>query len=146
MSTNAGTLLWNRRRITLLPGETGITDVDTGLRQPQLAFGNSSIDEPPLGISGTAPPVPGTTPASRVEVIPQAPLSPWLSITHSEPWFNTVTGTVFVTFKITSEIPLEINVLFWDPHTAVGPGQADTYNAPPLLAEPGPVPIVNPVG
>lgn len=125
MSTKAGTLLWNRRRLLLVEGTT---DVDTGLRQPQQAFGASSIDEPPLGIAGIAPPPPGTLPASRVQVIPLAPTTVWGAITHSEPWLNTATGTVFVTFVNSNEGSLDINVLFWDPHTSIGPGKADTYN------------------
>lgn len=126
MSTNAGNLLWNRQRITLAPG---VTDIDTGLTQVQLGFGESSVNEPPLGVSAAAAPAPGTLPASRVQVIPMAPLAGWTGVTHSEPYVNTTTGTVHVAFDNTNEIATTINVLFWDPHTSIGPGQAQTYNA-----------------
>lgn len=126
MSTNAGTLLWRRMRIPTLP--PGSTDIDTGLKQVNKSFGSSSVNEPPLGVSGLAAPPDGTPPASRIQVIPLAPTGLWASISHSEPYFNPTTGTVHVTFNNSNEgaIP-DLNVLFWDPHTAVGPGQADTY-------------------
>jgi hypothetical protein len=129
MSTKAGNLLWNRRRVSVGPGATNI---DTGLRQANMSFDASSDGEPPLGISGVAPPAGGSLPASRVQVIPLAPIGEWTSaaISHSEPWFNTATGTVFVTFVSGNEGQADINVLFWDPHTLMGPGDADTYNAP----------------
>jgi hypothetical protein len=129
MSTKAGNLLWNRRRVSVGPANT---DIDTGLRQANMSFDASSDSEPPLGISGVAPPADGSLPASRVQVIPLAPISEWMgaAISHSEPWFNTATGTVFVTFRSGNEGQADINVLFWDPHTLVGPGEADTYNAP----------------
>lgn len=130
MSTNAGNLLWNRRRITL---SGGATDVDTGLTQPQQGFGSSSANEPPLGIAGTTPPADGTAPASRVQVCVQAPVAGWTGITHGEPWFDTTTGTVHVEFHNINETPTTINVLFWDPSTLIGPGQADTYNAPLIV-------------
>jgi hypothetical protein len=97
------------------------------LQQTNLSFGSSSDGEPPLGVSGVAAPAPGTLPASRVQVIPLAPTGAWGAVSHSEPWLNTATGTVFVTFSTTNEGTADINVLFWDPHTLVGPGQADTY-------------------
>jgi hypothetical protein len=31
-------------------------------------------------------------------------------------------------FALSSESAQEINVMFWDPHTAVGPVDAETYN------------------
>ncbi len=125
MSKKAGALLWHRMRITLQGGDT---DVDTGVTQLGKSFENDSLGEPPLGISGVAPPPSGTLPASRVDVVPMAPTTAWTNITHSEPYFNTTTNTVHVVFTNASA-PIEINVLFWDPHTIVGPGQADTYNA-----------------
>jgi len=125
MSTNAGQLLWNRKRLTL---PAGVTDVDTGLCQASKSFEASSVGEPPLGIPGIAAPVNGTLPASRVQVIPLAPVPFWTLITHSEPWFNTTTKTVWVTFTSTAETNVMVNVLFWDPSTIIGPGQADTYN------------------
>jgi hypothetical protein len=125
MSTNAGNLLWNRQLLTLQPG---ITDVDTGLTQVQLDFAQSSVNEPFLGIPGTAAPLPGSLPASRVQVIPMAPLVGWQGITHSEPYFNTNTNTVHVAFNNTNEVQASFNVLFWDPDTKIGPGQATPYN------------------
>jgi hypothetical protein len=127
MSTNAGNLLWNRKRILSLPA--GVTAIDTGLRQANMSFESSSVDEPDLGIPGVAAPAPGELPASRVQVIPQAPTGKWANITHSEPWYNTATKTVWVTFTNAGEAPVQnLNALFWDPHTLIGPGQADTYN------------------
>jgi hypothetical protein len=123
MSTNAGQLLWNRQRITLAAGDTL---VDTGIRQVNQNFAANSVGEPNLGIPGIAAPGDGTLPASRVQVIPMAPLSQWTNVDHSEPWVNTATGTVFVTF--TGGGGETINVLFWDPHTAIGPGEAETYH------------------
>jgi hypothetical protein len=125
MSTANGTLLWNRQHLTL---SAGLNDVDTGLIQQSQAFGASSANEPPLGIAGTTAPAPGSLPASRVQVIPLPPTPAWTNVTISEPWVSTVTGTVHVTFTSSSEVPIEVNVLFWDPHTSIGPGQADPYN------------------
>lgn len=126
MSTKAGALHWNRRHLVLTPDQ--VLDVDTGLQQVNQNWGANSDNEPPLGIAGVAPPPGGATPASRVQVMPMAPTIPWQAIVHSEPWLNTATGTVFVTFTNTSEGQQEFNVLFWDPHTSIGPGQAQTYN------------------
>lgn len=125
MGTKAGALLWNRQRLTL---NAGVTPVDTGLAEVGKAFGNMSLNEPPLGVS-SAPPGPpdGTTPASRVQVIPQAPTAAWADITHGEPYVNPATGTVWVTFVNAGKTPATINVFFWDPHSLVGPGDADTY-------------------
>jgi len=128
MSTKAGALLWHRMRLTL---SAGLTTVDTGLTQLNKSFANDSIGEPPLGVA-IAPPGPpdGTLPASRVHVIPMSPIPAWTSVTHGEPFVDPATGTVKVTFNnvVSPAGPVTINVLFWDPHTIVGPGQADTYN------------------
>jgi hypothetical protein len=130
MGNNAGQLLWSRLRITLpvigqAPSET---DVDTGLTQLNQSFGADSVGEPSFGTSGVAPPPAGTLPASRVQVIPQSPLGAWDLITHSEPYFNTTTNTIHVVFFNSNVTPSIINVLFWAPHTSIGPGQADTYH------------------
>jgi hypothetical protein len=127
MGTKAGTLLWNRQRLTLA---AGLTSIDTGLAQVDKAFGSMSLNEPPLGVT-IAPPGPpdGTGPASRVMVIPQAPIGTWTDITHGEPYVNPATNTIWVTFSNAGKTPATINVLFWDPHSLVGPGDADTYNA-----------------
>lgn len=133
MSTKAGTLLWNRQRLTLPPG---FSSIDTGLRQVNKSFADMSPNEPPLGVEAAPPgPPDGTLPASRVHVIPMAPLSVWSTITHGEPFVNPATGTVWVTFNSNNEGSVQINALFWDPHSMVGPGQAAPYNPPPVIIE-----------
>ncbi len=122
MSDISGNLLWNRKRITL---DAGDNDIDTKLQQASRAF---APGDPILGISGTTPPADGTLPASRVMVIPMAPTANWALVTHGEPWFDTTTGTVHVKMAFSGEVSVEINVLFWDPDTKIGPGLADTYN------------------
>ncbi len=125
MGTKAGALLWNRQHLTL---PVGLTAIDTGLAQVDKAFGSMSPNEPPLGVT-SAPPGPpdGTLPASRIMVIPQAPTASWTNITHGEPYLNPATGTIFVTFNFAGQGLATINVLFWNPHSLVGPGDADTY-------------------
>lgn len=108
MSKKAGNLLWNRRRVTVLDG---VIDIDTGLTQVQRGFGNMSPNEPNL--------------ASRVMVIPLPPLADWAGVTHTEPFLDPVTNTVKVTFN--AGLTHDINVLFWDPHSVLGPGDADPY-------------------
>lgn len=128
MSIKAGQLLWNRQRINLY-GDGLATSINTGLTQLNKSFANDSSDEPPLGIAALAPPPDGATPASRVHVIPMAPIAKWNGVTHSEPYFNTTTGTVWINFYCPIEGGVQdLNVLFWDPHSSVGPGQAETYN------------------
>jgi hypothetical protein len=112
MSKKSGQLLWNRMQITLTAGSQV---VDTGLCQLNKAWANSSINEPGFG----AP--------SRVQVIPMSPITAWSSVTHAEPVFNSSTQTVQVAFTNANEGPVTINVLFWDPATSVGPGEADSY-------------------
>lgn len=128
MSKKAGQLLWNRQRMTLAGG---VTTIDTGLTQVSRSFESESIGEPPLGVT-VAPPGPadGMLPASRIQVIPMAPLEDWSGITHGEPFVDPATNTVKVTFTNTSSPPSTVtpNVLFWDPHSMMGPGDADTYN------------------
>lgn len=129
MGTKAGALLWNRRRITI---GAGATSIDTGLQQPNKSFGDYSPGEPTLGVESAPPgPADGTLPASRVQVIPEAPLNPWQGVTHGEPFVNPATGTVWVTFNNSSENTISLNVLFWDPHSMVGPGAAVPYNPLP---------------
>lgn len=130
MSEKAGALLWNRMRLTVATTPGGV-DVDTGITQPNRSFADYSPGEPPLGTSGTAAPINGTLPASRLQVVPLAPTANWAGITHSEPYFNTTTGTMHVVFTNSTEGSVEINVLFWDPHSLVGPGDADTYRTAP---------------
>jgi hypothetical protein len=124
MSKKAAALLWNRMRFTVLDG---VIDIDTGLTQPNRSFPDYSPGEPPLGTSGVATPAPGALPPSRIMVIPLAPLSAWQGVTHGEPYYNTTTGTIHVQFS--NGVTTEVNGLFWDPHSLVGPGDADTYNA-----------------
>jgi hypothetical protein len=123
MSEKAGALLWNRMRVEF-PPNTGSVDVDTGLTQVTQSFAGMSPNEPPLS-SGLQP--------SRVQVIPLAPTANWAGILHTEPVLDPATGTIHVTFHIalTPEPPFQLpplNVLFWNPHSIVGPGEADFYN------------------
>jgi hypothetical protein len=105
----------------VLPSEEGTRDVDTGLTQV-----NQALSDPPLG-DGIV--------ASRVQVIPLAPVDGWLGLTHGQPYLDPITNTVHVVFAIGGQRPdTTINVLFWDPHTIIGPGEADPYAFTP----PGP--------
>lgn len=117
MTKIAGNLLWNRMQITLVPGPN--PPIATGLTQTNLAFGT----DPPLnGVNYLV--------ASRVQVVPLAPTAAWANVTHGEPYVG-IDGTVYVAFTNADvELPTTINVLFWDPHSMIGPGDADTYLAP----------------
>lgn len=108
MSKKAGNLLWSRQHLTLAQGTT---EIDTGLTQVQRGFGNMSPNEPNL--------------ASRVQVIMLAPTAGWGGVSHGEPFVDPATGTVKVAF--TASNPVTLNVLFWDPHSVAGPGDADPY-------------------
>jgi hypothetical protein len=131
MGKNAGALLWNRRHFVLVPG---ITTIDTELQQVGKAFAAMSPGEPPLGVTALPPgPADGSLPASRVQVIPQAPLGPWFNVSHGEPFLDPSTGTVKVTFNNGSEGSVTINALFWNPHSVVGPGKADPYTEAPQV-------------
>lgn len=119
MSAKAGTLLWNRVHVTFPPNVSTV-DVDTGIKQVNKSFADQSPNEPDLG--------------QRLQIIPEAPRNSWNSIQVSEPTLDPVTGTLHVTFtgphpEGSFQLPA-INVLFWDPHTVAGPGDADTYNPP----------------
>lgn len=105
MSKIAGQLLWNRVRIDSLPN--GSTSISTGLCQKSLAFGT----DPNL--------------AARVMVIPMSDTTKWATITHSEPYVSN--GVVYVDFANSGGTLLDVNVLFWDPHSHIGPGMADDY-------------------
>jgi hypothetical protein len=131
MGLKAGTLLWNRRRLVLDPAEPKTLLVDTGLIQQNTSFPDYSPNEPTMGQTLTVPPgaAPLGPPPSRVHVIPLAPLGAWALVAHSEPFINTTTGTIHVQFGV--DALTELNVLFWDPHSIVGPGQADSYNPLP---------------
>lgn len=99
MSRKAGELLWRRMRIPLIPSNATNFDIDTGLTQLGKSFADMSPNEPPLGVNTVIVPVDGALPASRVAVVPMAPLSKWLTISHSEPYFNPTTHTVHVAFN-----------------------------------------------
>jgi hypothetical protein len=139
MGLKAGTLLWNRRRISMDPAVPSSLIIDTGLTQQNQNFPDYSPNEPTLGTIATVgssagppivPPVPPPIPVlvSRIHVIPEAPLSEWAKVvSHGEPFVDPTTGTVWVAFNVNARVS-DLNVLFWDPHSIVGPGQADTYN------------------
>ena len=115
MPNIAGNLLLNRRHLTLAPGTT---DVDTGLQQNLRAF---PVGEP------TDDPAPGS--ASRIMVIPMSPIIAWVLVTHGEPYLDSTTKTVHVVFTNSDQSdPIDINVLFWDPHSAICPLDANLYN------------------
>jgi hypothetical protein len=112
MSIKAGALLWNRQRI-FIPLSIVPYRVGTGLTQVNKSFADMSPNEPGFGDP------------SRIQVIPLAPTANWASISHGEPFLG-ANGEIIVLFS-NSGTPVEINVLFWDPHSILGPGQADTY-------------------
>jgi hypothetical protein len=98
MSTQAGNLHWRRARLTL---EAGDTIVDTLLEVARQAYnatgGPSDPVDPPLGILAASPgPADGTTPASRVMIIPQPPMAAWADISTGEPYVDSTTGRVNV--------------------------------------------------
>jgi hypothetical protein len=120
MSTKAGTLLWNRIHVTFPPDTNSVT-IDTGIRQVNKSFPAMSPGEPSL-----ADP-------TRIQVIPLAPTAEWSGMGMSEPVVNPATGTIEITFGggLIPEPPFQrgpLNVLVWDPHSIVGPGDADIYN------------------
>lgn len=128
MSIKQGQLLWNRIQFTVPAatngGGPGILDLDTGLTQVNRAWGNSSDGEPGFG-----------TP-SRIQVVPLAPiagvdgLTGWVKLSHGEPFLDPITNTIHVEFTNDALVPAFVNGLFWNPHTAMGPGEADPYTAP----------------
>lgn len=132
MSANAGQLLFSRQQITI-PVDAPVV-IDTGLCQVNRAFGASSDGEPGLGITSSVPVPDGALPASRVMVLPLVNAlgtnAEWDDILIGEPFFNSATGTVCVPFAHgpVGRTPYVANVLFWDPHTAIGPVEADTYS------------------
>jgi len=107
MAEQAGHLLINRQRIALVGGANVI---DTGLKQTNLNFD------------------PDPDMALRTMVIPLPPIDNWAGITIDNPVYSAVTETVQVTINNPGQ-GIEINVLFWDPHTSICPLDADDYNA-----------------
>jgi hypothetical protein len=117
MSTKNGQLLVSRQQITLVAGPQTI---DTGLRQVNQAFGSSSVGEPGL--------------AARTMVIPLAASSSatgdWSLVRVADPTIGP-DGTVLVSLTWLGEASsATYNVLFWAPHTLVGPVDAAPYIAP----------------
>jgi hypothetical protein len=125
----AGELLWNRMRFDIAGGTITVNsfipssvDIDTGLTQVNQSFPDMSPGEPGFGSP------------SRVQVIPMVPMGAWAAITHDEPFLDPATGTIHVVFHNNNTTPVTVNAFFWDPHSMVGPGDADTYNPPlPVL-------------
>lgn len=116
---SAGQLLLVRRQLTLADG---VTTVDTGITQVSLAT------DPPVGGVEASEGVAGT--ASRVQVLPLAPLQAWTTgqIEHGEPRLN-ASGTIEVDFWVAAGTgPQTINVLFWDPHTSITPMTSEVAN------------------
>lgn len=111
MALQAGNLLIVRRHLVLLPG---INVIDTGIQQVDEAF---SPD----------PPIDGSVVPSRIMVMPLSPVTPWAinPITHTEPVVGP-SGTVEVTFN-NFGVAVEVNVLFFDPHTHICPLSAESY-------------------
>jgi len=120
MALQNGSLVKHRMRVTL---QGGAQDVDTGLRTKVQAY----KPDPPLNGSQL------NQIASRVMVIPLAPIDNWAGVTHEEPFIDAATQTVHVLFNLPNEGPIEINVLFDAVHTLEGPVSCDTYmdNPPP---------------
>ena len=127
MSKKAGNLLWRRMRITLAAGTGGEfpipsrLDVDTGITQLQKGFDNDSLGEPGFDLAGAGDP-------TRVQVVPLSPIAAWGGVTIDDPVWDLTTETMHVVFHNSATQQVEINVLFWDPHSLIGPGRADTYN------------------
>ncbi len=97
----SGQRLWNRQQINV---PVGSTDVPHGLLQQNL-----SID-PSL--------------AASIMVIPLPPTGNWANITTGEP-----TASI-VPFSNSGGGNVDLNVLFWLPHTMMGPGDAAAYLPP----------------
>lgn len=118
MPVIAGQRLWNRQQINV---PVGSTDVPHGLMQQNLAI------DPAL--------------AASIMVIPLPPTSNWDNITTGEP-----TASI-VPFSNSGGGNVDLNVLFWLPHTMMGPGDAATYLPPcfdgatPVWTPNGAVPI-----
>jgi len=117
MSAKNGPLLVSRQQITLVAGANVI---DTGLRQVNQAFGSSSESEPGL--------------AERTMVIPLVASSSatgnWSLVRVADPTIGP-DGTVLVSLTWLGEAgSATYNVLFWAPHTSIGPVDAEPYSAP----------------
>ena len=130
MSKRAGALNW-RRMVVEVPNQIGGVDVDTGLTLPaqERAFLANSENEPRFDLDGVV--------GSRIQVIPLAPLTEWFAtnpVTHGEPFLDPATDTIHVHFYPRSTggeqgvvVASTLNVLFWNPHSSIGPGMAEPY-------------------
>lgn len=118
MSTKNGQLLVSRQQITLAPGANVI---DTGLRQVNHSFGSSSVGEPDLAERTMVVPLPGSASAT----------GNWGQVTLTAGPSIGPDGTVILTLTWAgSEGTGKYNVLFWAPHTSIGPVDAAPYIAP----------------
>jgi hypothetical protein len=116
MPTIAGQKLWNRKHITLKAGET--TAVPHGLRQVRR-----NIDP---------------TFKQAVQIIPLPPLANWVGI---ELGAQPDDEYVYLVNNAGTGNDVEVDVLFWEPHTVVGPGDADDYIVPGPIPPPVPVDV-----
>lgn len=119
MSAKNGQLLVSRQQITLVAGSNII---DTGLRQVNQSFGASSESEPGLAERTMIIPLVGSNDAagnwSLVRVAAEPSIGP--------------NGTVLVELTWLGESgDGTYNVLFWAPHTSIGPVNAEAYTTLP---------------
>lgn len=112
MALQAGQLLIHRMQLEL---GAGVTVVDTGVTQENLGV---TPDPPVGGVAGTTP--------SRVMVKMLPPIDNWAGVIIDEPVLDADTGTVSVTFT-NAGAPTTVNVCIWNPHTLMGPVDADLY-------------------
>jgi hypothetical protein len=113
----AGNLLLNRMHLFLAPG---VNIIHTGLQQDLRAF---PVGEP------TDDPAPNH--ASRIMVFPLSPIVAWAGVTHGEPYMDPTSKTIRVAITNPTQGTVEVNVLFWDPHSIVCPLDAMTYGNNP---------------
>jgi len=113
----AGNLLLNRMHLFLAPGDNII---HTGLQQSLRAF---PVGEP------TDDPATGSP--SRIMVHPLSPIIAWAGVTHGEPYMDPTTKTIWVKITNPTQGTVEVNVLFWDPHSIICPLDADLYGTRP---------------
>jgi len=111
MPTQAGHLLLSRRALMLSPGTNLI---NTGICQTDHALA----------------PDPGV--AERLVVQPLPPLSSWvfasIMLVSQPRW---VGKTIEVELINQTNSTIGVNVLFWVPHSSIGPISADPYLVPP---------------
>lgn len=138
---------WNRIHLTIAPFttlliDTGIGRSDNDCSDPILAVIPENVTDIPPFTDNTGVveittliPIPGTLPPSRIMVIPLSPINQWLTVTQpTEPFFNPATNTVNITLANGGLLPVEINLLVWNPSCFSGPGEADVYaNRPDIL-------------